>query len=565
MSQRTLDLVLLWHMHQPDYRDAVDRSFLLPWVYLHAIKDYGDMAAHVERHPGIRSVFNFVPVLLEQIEDYVRQFAAGATLDPLLELLRAEDLDHVGSAERALVLESCFHGSHETMLQPYPHYRRLLDIFRLTCEGEHATPEYLSGAYLADLLTWYHLAWIGETDRRANPLFGQLMTKGAGFTPEDRRSLFDAIGEIIAGLLPRYRALAASGQIELSTTPRTHPLTPLLLDFQAARETIPDAPLPSARGYPGGRARVDWQLRTAIEGHARRFGTAPAGLWPSEGAVSAPLVEAVAQTGLAWVASSESVLANSLGSAAADPPGRRDWLYRLWNVPDAPGVAMAFRDERLSDLIGFEYSKWHGRDAAGHLIAELEAIAAGAPDGETPVVLIALDGENAWEYYPYNGYYFFEELYTELERHPFIRTRTMSEVTARAQAGARTLPRLVAGSWVLGTLSTWIGEPSKNAAWDLLCDAKRAFDEVVADGDLDARRREELEVQLAACEGSDWFWWLGPYNPAVSVERFDRLFRHNLRRLYELLGRPAPAVLERPLSTGTGHPESGGTMRRASS
>ncbi|MGH8756106.1 MAG: hypothetical protein ACREU0_09885, partial [Burkholderiales bacterium] len=89
--ENRLDLVLLWHMHQPDYRDYTTGEFHLPWVYLHAIKDYTDMAWHLEHHPGIRAVVNFAPVLLDQIEDYADQFAKGSLRDPLLRLLaRAE-------------------------------------------------------------------------------------------------------------------------------------------------------------------------------------------------------------------------------------------------------------------------------------------------------------------------------------------------------------------------------------------------------------------------------------------------------------------------------------------
>ena len=559
-----LDLVLLWHMHQPDYRDAASGRYLLPWVYLHAMKDYTDMAAHVERHPGIRCTFNFVPVLLEQLEDYVVQFDVGRIRDPLLRLLQVADLDRIEPQERALILDSCFHSNHESMLQPYVHYRRLHDLFRMVDGGDRRGFDYLSGAYLSDLLTWYHLVWVGETERRSDPLFGRLMAKGRGFSHGDRLQLLDAIGIMLRRLVGRYRALAAQGRIELSTTPYAHPLAPLMIDFAASREALPASPLPAEPGYPGGAERVRWHLREALDGHRRRFGLAAEGLWPSEGAVSEPLIEQIQAAGLRWTASSESVLANSLGQPGwRDQGARRGALYRPWTHPRAPGLQMLFRDERLSDLIGFEYAKWHGRDAAAHLVAELESIAREAPLGERPLVLVALDGENAWEYYPYNGFYFFEELYSALEAHPFIRTRTVSEALDDPGCAAGQLPRLVAGSWVMGTLSTWIGDADKNRAWDLLAQAKRAWDEAMAENAFTPERRFEAERQLAACEGSDWFWWLGSYNPAHAVERFERVFRHNLRRLYELIGRSPPASLDQPLGQGGGHPEAGGTMRRA--
>ena len=69
-SPARLPVVLLWHMHQPQYRDALSGEYVLPWTYLHAIKDYTDMAAHLEENPAARAVVNFTPVLLDQLDEY---------------------------------------------------------------------------------------------------------------------------------------------------------------------------------------------------------------------------------------------------------------------------------------------------------------------------------------------------------------------------------------------------------------------------------------------------------------------------------------------------------------
>jgi alpha-amylase/alpha-mannosidase (GH57 family) len=225
------------------------------------------------------------------------------------------------------------------------------------------------------------------------------------------------------------------------------------------------------------------------------------------------------------------------------------------------GITCFFRDDRLSDLIGFEYSKWHGDEAAAHFVGELETIAAHAAPGETPLVSVILDGENCWEFYPYNGFYFLDSLYEQLAAHPVLRTTTFAGALAQPAAE---LPRLVAGSWVYGDFTTWIGSPEKNRAWDLLVAAKESFDRVVSAGRLTQAERAAAERQLADCEGSDWFWWMGDYNPAFAVAAFDRLYRTNLAFLYRLLTLPVPASLAEPISRGTGHPELGGTMRRAS-
>ena len=559
MSDRRLDLVFLWHMHQPDYRDHSSGEVVLPWVYLHALKDYSDMAAHLERHPRIRAVVNFVPVLLDQIEDYCAQFERGEFRDPLLRLLAEPQLDRIGPGDRRLLLEACFRSNHTTMLSPFPRYRRLHDLYEsLAREGEAALA-YLSGAYLADLVTWYHLAWTGETERRRQPLLAELMTKGEGYTLGERQQLLSLVGDILQGLIPRYRALMERGQIELSATPHTHPLSPLLLDFAAARDSQPEAPLPLASAYPGGKPRVAAQIEAARLSHCRRFGQPPLGMWPAEGAVSQPFVRQLASQGCRWIASGEGVLRNSLHRSGVDQPGA---AYHPWRLQDAPGLTLFFRDERLSDLIGFEYARWHGRAAAQHFVGQLEAILNQAGADETPLVAVVLDGENAWEHYPYNGYYFFDDLYSLLEMHPKIRTSTFAERLPTDEAPAPVLPELVAGSWVYGTLSTWIGDAEKNRAWDLLCAAKHSYDLVLASGRLSEDEAAAAERQLAICESSDWFWWFGDYNPAQAVASFDKLYRHNLSSLYHLLKLPPPSQLYQPISRGSSSAE-GGAMRRA--
>jgi len=121
----------------------------------------------------------------------------------------------------------------------------------------------------------------------------------------------------------------------------------------------------------------------------------------------------------------------------------------------------------------------------------------------------------------------------------------------------------VAGSWVFGDLSTWIGSEQKNRAWDLLASAKQSYNLVIASGRLHEGEMQAASRQLAICEGSDWYWWFGDYNPAESVAVFDRLFRANLGNLYKLLQLPAPTQLSEPISRGGGHADLGGAMRRA--
>jgi len=568
--KKSVDLIFLWHMHQPDYRDYSTGDFVLPWTYLHAIKDYTDMAYHLEQHPNVHAVVNFVPILLDQIEDYADQFATGKLRDPLLRLLVHEDSCDLSPSQRQLALDACFRSNHTKMIAPYPAYKRLLELFtRLNTDGEIAL-SYLSGQYVADLLTWYHLAWCGESVCREHELVPRLMSKGEGFSYEDRKQLLDLIGELVTDIIPRYRKLAETGQIEISATPHYHPLAPLLIDFASAKEAMPDAPLPESPHYPKGRQRVTAQIQRAKSSHKERFGDEPQGMWPAEGSISKETLEVFAAEGCRWVASGEGVLVNSLQRSQQTVHERADYLYRPYQLEsNADGLRCFFRNDQLSDLIGFEYSGWHGKDAAIHFIEQIKAIAQQAPDGETPVVSVILDGENAWEYYPYNGFFFLDEFYGALEASSEIHTSTYSDYlnscTSREDCAAvHTLSSIAAGSWVYGDFSTWIGSKDKNRAWDLLCVAKQSFDMVVSSGRLNEDELAAAEKQLCSCESSDWFWWFGDYNPSHSVVSFDRLFRHNLSELYRMLKLPPPMNLSEPVSQGGGHPEAGGAMRRAS-
>jgi len=563
--QPKLYLNLYWHMHQPDYRDTITGQYVLPWTYLHAMKDYTDMAYHLEENPKARVTFNFVPVLLDQIEDYTDQFKTNHIRDPLLALLVRDNLEYLSKEERCLIVDSCFKSHHEKMLEPFAHYQRLLNIYNaLRVQGSTAS-NYLSGQYMADLLVWYHLAWTGESIRRHNSFVQGLMEKGSQFSVEERHGLFALIGDLMSDLIPRYKKLQSAGQIEISSTPHYHPILPLLLDFKSTRDAMPFAPLPSCQSYPGGRVRAKAHIHSAQITHEKRFGKTPVGMWPAEGAVSNAGLLLMAEQGVKWAATGEGVLANSLykSSETGTIPSRHEYLYQPYQVSNGSNeIVCFFRDDHLSDKIGFEYSKLHASEAVADFIGSLEAIHANNDSGDSRVVSVILDGENAWEYYPYNAFYFLSELYEALTSHPNIEMTTFSDIVANTKKPLTALPKIAAGSWVYGSFSTWIGSPDKNLGWDLLCDAKKKYDEVMESDMLNTNEIAAAEHQLSICEGSDWFWWFGDYNSSVSVDSFDRLYRRNLSNLYRLLKLPAPTSLSKPISVGGGDPAVGGTMRR---
>jgi len=559
-----LKVVLCWHMHQPDYRGPEHGDFQLPWVYLHGTKDYLDMVAHLEINPDARAVVNFAPVLLEQLDDYGQQIQAwlekGTLIrDPLLAALAGPGLP-VDLESRKELVRDCRRANEKHLIKRFPTFQRLVDIAGLIDEhGESVM--YLNDQYLADLLVWYHLAWMGEHERVNDLRIKSLEMKRIGYDSDDRRRLVEAIGDIISGLIGRYRRLAEEGRIELSVTPYAHPIVPLLLELHSAREAMPEVTLPEATSYPGGDSRARWHIRKGIEVFRKHFGIQPRGCWPSEGAVSSETLRLLEEEGFEWAASGQQVLHNSLTAFSGGDSLGEHWVHMPYRLGEGK-LNCFFRDDGLSDLIGFTYADWHGDDAVGNLIQHLETIADATQDIPNRVVSIIMDGENAWEYYPRNGCYFLTALYERLAQHPTLDLTTFSEVLDQQTKAAPALTELVAGSWVYGTFSTWLGDQDKNRAWDMLVTAKQAYDRVMEIGQLDDKQRELASMQLARCEGSDWFWWFGDYNPGDTVSDFERLYRLHLTHLYKLLGEEPPEYLSKVFAHGSGDPALGGVMRQ---
>ena len=559
-----LKVVLCWHMHQPFYRDLISGEYQLPWTYLHAIKDYVDMVAHLEAVPGARAVFNFAPTLLEQIADYAEQVQGSLKdstpiRDPLLAQLDKPVLPASVDA-RLTLIRHCLRANRLRLIDRFPPYRRLADM-AVWLELNPESMRYVGEQFLADILVWYHLAWLGETVRREDARVQRLMDKGNGYTLHDRRVLLEIIGELLSGVIDRYRVLAERGQIELSVTPYAHPIIPLLLDMQSAKEAWPGVSLPLLVQYPAGAERTRWHIQEGLNTFRRFFGYTPTGCWPSEGSVSDATLKLLEESGFRWAASGESVLGNSVAQTPAlHGLPREQYLYRPYRR-DKGKLATFFRDDGLSDLIGFAYASWHADDAVANFIHHLENIAQSCHDRSDSVVSIVLDGENAWEYYPENGYYFLRALYERLAAHPDIELTTFADCLVEPEKMAM-LPHVVAGSWVYGTFSTWIGDPDKNRAWDMLGDAKHAYDRALDSGKLNDKQLVMAERQMAICEGSDWFWWFGDYNPASTVSDFERLFRLQLANLYQLIGTEPPEYLSQVFAHGCGAPTQGGVMRQ---
>ncbi|MEX2126192.1 MAG: glycoside hydrolase family 57 protein [Woeseia sp.] len=553
MTADKLRLVLCWHMHQPQYRDALDGAYLRPWTWLHGIKDYSDMAAHLETVPGARAVVNFSTILLQQLSDYAERIARwkdeGAPIgDPLLDALAGRTF--LSDSEKLKLTEACLHANEVHMIGAFPPFASLIARAKTSLEQESP----LDDQTFRDLLVWYPLAWTGESLRREFPMLRGLLQKAEGFSGEDARQFLLLIGEVLAGLIPRYRKLGESGRVELSLTPHAHPILPLLMDIASARDAMPAVTLPDCR-YPGGEGRCRWHIERSLAVFEQYFGVRPRGCWPSEGGVSEAVLPLLGDYGFAWTATGTNVLRNSIGKAAENAH------LQMWHESRGKeSIACFFRDDELSDRIGFQYARWGAEDAVNDFIARLEVIRHDWKGSTPPVVSIIMDGENAWEHFPYNAWFFLRHLYSRLVQHPHIDLTTFSALLGDGW-DAGELPHLVAGSWVYGDFSVWIGDPQKNRAWELLCAAKRAVDRVL--GQEQGRDREAILEQLGICEASDWFWWLGGGNTAEDSAAFDSLFREHLMALYRLLGEAPPGDLAMSGALASSKEGAEGAMRRA--
>ncbi len=542
-------LVLLWHMHQPFYKDMVTGEYRLPWVRLHALKDYFGMVKLAGEFPGVHQNFNLVPSLIAQIQDYV----TGEAHDPFFDLV-SKPANELTTAERQLALRYLFQANPVNMIGRYPRYRELWERFRATADRpEGAEPYFVTRDY-ADLQVLSQLAWFDEyflTD----PDVAALVRKGEDFTRDDQVAVIAKEREILAQVIPAYAEAAKSGSVELSTTPYYHPILPLVCDTNAGGESSPNLPLPTRRFRRSDDAAI--QIQSAIDLHERTFGVRPAGLWPSEGSVSEEVLGLVHRKGIQWMATDEGVLARSIGyNFSRDAHGRLhgDSAEQLYNIhrfeKGDTRMHMVFRDHTLSDLVGFVYSGMPAHDAANHLLHTIQEAARPALDrGRDAVISIILDGENAWEYYPQSGREFLRRFYDGLQNDPLIEPVTVSEAIARhpEQNFAR-LDKLVPGSWINANFNVWIGAPEDNKSWDLLAEARDYYDS-------NANRVSEVQRKLAweellIAEGSDWNWWYGPEHHSANDRDFDELYRRHLSNVYTALEGVPPEELAVPIARG---------------
>ncbi|MFS0516964.1 glycoside hydrolase [Nostoc sp. UIC 10607] len=545
-----LYIAFIWHQHQPLYKSpgsgvslSPSQQYRLPWVRLHGTKDYLDLVLLLERYPKLHQTVNLVPSLILQLEDYI----AGTAFDPYLTASLTPD-EQLTQQQREFIIQHFFDANHHTLIDPHPRYAELYqqrqEKGQAWCLANWELPDY------GDLLAWHNLAWI-------DPLFwddpeiAAWLKQGRNFTLSDRQRIYSKQREILSRIIPQHRKMQEAGQLEVTTTPYTHPILPLLADTNSGRVAVPNMTLP--------KQRFQWEediprhLQKAWNFYKDRFGQIPRGLWPSEQSVSPAILPHIIDQGFKWICSDEAVLGWTLkhffhrdGAGNVQQP---ELLYRPYRLQTAEGdLSIVFRDHRLSDLIGFTYGAMPAKQAAADLVGHLQAIAKMQRDSHSDqpwLVTIALDGENCWEFYPQDGKPFLEALYQSLSDEPHLKLVTVSEFLEEFPATA-TIPggQLHSGSWVDGSFTTWIGDPAKNRAWDYLTGAREML---ASHPEATEENNPEAWEALYAAEGSDWFWWFGAGHSSNQDAIFDQLFREHLFGIYKALNEPVPPYLKQPV------------------
>jgi alpha-amylase/alpha-mannosidase (GH57 family) len=513
-----LYLAIIYHMHQPYYKNLLTGEIDAPWVRLHGIKDYLDMLFILKDYPQIHLTFNLTPCLVEQIEDYVDNRVQDKYLR--LSYRPAEELT---GEDKQFILNNFFRIFPQYGIAVHPRYYQL--YLKRKSDKEFTVQE------LRDLQVWFNLAWFDPYFRKNIRELKYLVEKGRFFTEEEKHACLDKQFEVLSNIIPSYKEFQSKGQIEVITSPYYHPILPLLYNSKIAREASPETLLPEVNFIFPQDAQS--QIQAAVGFYQQKFTCMPRGMWPSEEAVSEHILDLFIQQGINWIVTDEAMLFKSLRKKKRIAA----YLYKPYRLRREEGeVNIVFRDRNLSDLISFVYHRLSPLEAVGDFLDHLENIRQHCKL-ENPLAVVALDGENAWEYYRNDGWNFLTLLYQQLSTCEFLKTVTVSEYLEMFPPKDN-LGYLKPGSWVGGDFNKWIGSKPKNKAWECLAKAREELGQIT--------NGEKLNLpwkQIYIAEGSDWFWWYGD----TDDKTFDELFRMHLSNLYRFIKKQPPESLKKPL------------------
>lgn len=532
---KKLSVAFYWHMHQPVYE--LDGVFYMPWARLHAVKDYLDMVNILEKFPKLKLNFDVVPALIDDILQYTEQglndIHSTITLTPI------EELDN---SEKEYILNNFFNSKYETMVRKYPRYK---DLSYKRYFEEKTNPQDFTDQEYSDIIALFNLSWIDPSHHNRYEGLSELIAKGENYTLEDRRKIIDIHQQIMRDIIPTYKKYIEEGRIELTTSPYYHPIMPILCDYETTT-----ANLPETENLPVNfelKEDAHQQVRLALDKIEATLGKRPKGFWASEYCLTDEVLKLLAEEGINWTISDETILSKSIGfEFVRDFKGNLEDPYYLlktynYNTEDSD-INIIFRDSHLPNLINFEYCNVDAKVASNDLYNKIKSVQNKllvSPD-ENHLLTIALDGENCWEAYENDGNDFLESIYSKITSDDSIETVLISDYIS-ADRNPKILTKIHPGSWINKNFNFWIGEPVKNLAWQYLCNVRNDILNIL---ESNPEKKDAVMKEIYIAEGSDWFWWYGEPNNSGQDNVFDFLFREHLKNTYKILGVNPPKYLD---------------------
>ena len=540
---KKLSVAFVWHMHQPVYKNLETNEYLMPWVRLHAVKDYLDMFLVLEKFPKLRQTFNLVPSLLEQIEDYTSE-----NVHDRHSRLTVSNIEFLSDEDRSFILDRFFDANYPALIYPHQTYRNL---YEKRYKSENICINDFSDQEYSDLMMWFNLCWFDNHWIESLSDLKYLYEKKTGYTLEDRKLVISIQRAIIAQIIPKIKSMYDKGQIEISTSPYYHPLMPLVINSESAKNSVQDVNLPER--LLNFEEDIIKQLDKSFNKIKTLFGCTPSGIWPPEHCISTETVELLSKYGIKWTLSDEGVLSKTIGiDFVRDFAGDLLEPYHLSSVyqfnQNGSKMYSLFRDSVLCDLIAFEYGIHNPEVAANDLYERIKNIQTKlqlTPD-KAHVLTIALDGENCWENYKQDNRSFLSCLYSLLSADESLNVQTVSDII-QSQERVKTLKTIHSGSWINRNYCLWTGEPTKNQAWNYIYETRKNLVNLSKEKKHSPETLEQAWNSLYTAEGSDWFWWYGEPNDSGQDELFDQLFRMHLINVYKSLGEKVPDYLNIPL------------------
>ena len=543
-EQKKLSIAFYWHMHQPSYKLNQDSDYLLPWVRMHAVKDYLDMVLLMNEFPKLKLNFNLVPMLLQSLIDYGEN-----NYQDVHSRLTTTPVEELSDDDKRFILTNFFDANFNSMISHHEEYRQLYE--KRVYKNIYDIEEYSNQEY-SDIMAWFNLAWFDPIYANIYPELKKLAEKGSGFTLEDRKTILKYQYEIIRQIIPTYKNFMEAGKIEITTSPMYHPILPILLDIKCAHRNIANPEVLPSNLKMAKDAIA--QTKIALDTMEKLFGRRPKGIWPPEHCVSSKTMEMLSDLGVEWTIADEGILANSINfefvrdfkGHLADPY----YLLKPYEYTARTGskINMIFRDSMIPNLISFEYPDTDAKKAANDLYDRIKVIQSkifASPDN-SHLLTIALDGENSWENYTDDGSNFLRAIYQLIEDDDTLETVLISDYLEKDK-NIKKLSKLYSGSWINRNFQLWIGEPTKNHAWNILKKVRDDFMQFISKNpthpNIDNARNE-----IYIAEGSDWFWWFGEPNNSGQDHIFDYLFREHLKNVYKLLDIEIPDYLSIPIA-----------------